>query len=108
MNHDIQRAKEQSLSLLESIKQHFFAIAKPATPAEIKAWEDGAKSSYLKAVKIRDHDVYFVDKDVIIPPLHGASSISIIVDTGVKVYGVDKFSHNRIYYIDGFRTDARV
>lgn len=108
MNHDIQRANEQSQSLLESIKHHFFSFAKPATPAEIKAWEDGAKASYLKDVKIREHSVYFVDRDVIIPPLHGASSISVIVETGVKVHGVDKSSHNIIYYMDGFRTDARV
>lgn len=108
MNHDIQRANEQSQSLLKSIKHHFFSVAKPATPAEIKAWEDGAEASYLKEVKLRDHDVYFVDKDVIIPPLHGASSISVIVAAGAKVYGIDKWSHNRIYYMDGFRTDARV
>ncbi len=108
MNHDIQRANEQSQSLLESIKHHFFSFAKPATPAEIKAWEDGAKESYLKEVKIRDHDVYFVDRDVVIPPLHGASSISLIVATGVKVYGIDKWSHNDIYYMDGFRSDAHV
>lgn len=108
MNHDIQRANEQSQSLLESIKLHFFSIAKPATPAEIKAWEDGAKASYLKEVKIRDHGVYYVDREVIVPPLHGAGSISIIVASGVKVYGIDKWSHNSIYYMDGFRTDARV
>lgn len=108
MNHDIQRATEQSQSLLESIKHHFFSIAKPATPAEIKVWEDGAKKSYLKEMKIREHNVYFVDKDIIIPPLHGASAISIIVAVGVRVYGIDEWSHNSIYYMDGFRTDARV
>jgi hypothetical protein len=108
MNHDIERAREQSQSLLESIKHHFFSIAKPATPAEIKAWEEGAKTSYLKEVKVRAHAVYYVDTDVIIPPLHGASSIAIIVANGVRVYGVDKWSHNEVYYMDGFRTDARV
>ncbi len=108
MNHDIQRANEQSQSLLESIKHHFFSIAKPATPAEIKAWEDGAKASYLKDVKIRDHSVYFVDRDAIVPPLYGASSISVVVASGAKVFGLDRRSHNSIYYMDGFRTDARV
>lgn len=107
-NHDVQRANERSQSLLESIKSHFFSIAKPATPAELKNWEDGAKESYLKDVKIKEHNVYFVDKDIIIPPLHGASAISIIVAKGVRVYGIDKWSHNSIYYMDGFRTDARV
>lgn len=108
MNHDIQRANEQSQALLESIKHHFFSIAKPATPAEIKAWEDGAKASYLKDVKIRENGVYIVDKDVIVPSLHGASAISIIVENGAKVFGADKWSHNSIYYMDGFRTDARI
>lgn len=108
MNHDIQRANEQSLSLLETIKHYFFSVAKPATPAEIKAWEDGAQGSYLKEVKIMRNDIYFIDKDVILPPLYGANSVSVIVAAGVKIYGVDKWSHNNIYYMDGFRTDARV
>lgn len=108
MNHDIQRANEQAQSHLESIKHHFFSIAKPATPAEIKAWEEGAKASYLKEVTIRDRSVYFVDRDVIVPPLHGASSISLIVANDVKVYGISKWSHNSIYYMDGFRSDAHV
>ncbi|MGP5372110.1 TIR domain-containing protein [Psychrobacter alimentarius] len=108
INHDVQRSKEQSQSLLESIKGHFFSIAKPATPAELKFWEDGAKESYLEDIKIQKHNVYFVDKDVIIPPLHGANSISIVVAKGVRIHGVDKWSHNNIYYMDGFRTDAHV
>lgn len=107
MNHDLQRAQEQSQSLLESIKSHFFSIAKPATPAEIKKWEDGAKESYLSNIKIGNREVYYVDKDVIIPPLFGAGSISIIVEKGVNVYGIDKWSHNTIYYLDGFRTSSR-
>lgn len=108
VNHDVQRTKEQSQSLLESIKSHFFSIAKPATPREVKFWEDRAKESYLKEIKVREHNVYFVDKDVIIPPLHGVDSISIIVAKGIRVYGVDKWSHNSIYYMDGFRTDAHI
>lgn len=108
LGHDVQRSQEQAQQLHESIKHYFFAVAKPATPAEIRAWEDGAKDSYLKDVSIREYNVYFVDRDVIVPPLHGASAISLIVAAGVKVYGVDKWSHNSIYYMDGFRTDARV
>ncbi|MFH6911274.1 TIR domain-containing protein [Acinetobacter sp. AM3-2] len=108
MKHDLQRATEQSQALLESIKSHFFSVAKPATPAEIKRWEDGAKESYLREIKIRANNVYYVDQDVIIPPLYGASSISVIVAERVKVYGIDKWSHNEIYYMDGFRSDARL
>jgi hypothetical protein len=108
INNDVQHASEKSQSLLESIKSHFFSIAKPATPAELKLWEDGAKDSYLKDVKIREYNVYIVDQDIIIPPLHGASAISVIVAKDVRVHGIDKWSHNSIYYMDGFRTDARV
>lgn len=38
MKHDLQRATEQTQSFLDSIKHHFFSVAKPATPAEIKLW----------------------------------------------------------------------
>lgn len=103
MNHEVQRANEQSQVFSESIKNYFFSIAKPATPAEIKAWEDGAKESYLKEMKISNRNIFFIDKDIIIPTLFGANSISIIVAEGVKVHGIDNWSHNRIYYMDGFR-----
>lgn len=108
LGHDVERAKEEAAQLLESIKSHFFSIAKPATQAEKLAWETGAKESYLKEVKIADHNVYFIDRDVVVPPLHGANAVSIIVANGVRVYGIDKWSHNSIYYMDGFRTDSRV
>jgi gas vesicle protein len=108
LGHDAQRANEQAQSHLEAIKNFFFSVAKPATPAEIKNWEDGDKESYLKEVKIRNNGVYFIDRDVVIPPLHGANSFSLIVAQGVRVYGIDKWSHNSIYYMDGYRTDARV
>jgi hypothetical protein len=106
IKHDIQSAREKNQALHESIKNHFFSIAKPATPLEIKAWEDGAQKAYLKEIKIGRSRVYFVDKDTILPPLHGANAISIIVADGVRIHGIDKWSHNSIYYMDGFRTDA--
>lgn len=55
-------------------------------------------------MKIRRHNVYFIDKDVIVPPLYGAGSLSLIVAKGVRVHGVDKSGHNSIYYMDGFRS----
>lgn len=106
LGHDVERSRSDTAKLLESIKNHFFSIAKPATPAEIRMWENGAKDAYLKEVKIPNRDVYFVDVDVIIPPLHGADSISVLVAKGVRVFGADKWSHNAIYYMDGFRADG--
>lgn len=85
LGHDAERARSDTAKLLDSIKNHFLSIAKPATPAEILAWENGAKDAYLKEVKIVDREVYFVDKDVIIPPLHGAASLSVLVAKGVRV-----------------------
>lgn len=108
LNNDIQRANEQTQLFFESIKNFFFSVAKHATPAEIKAWETGAKETYLKEVKIREHDVYYIDKDIIIPSFHGANALSIIIEKGIRVYGINKWSHNSIYYMDGFRTDTRV
>jgi methyl-accepting chemotaxis protein len=108
LSHDAERAREESSKLLDTIKNYFFSIAKPATEAEIIAWEKGAKDNYLKEIKIQRGNTYFIDKDTIIPPLHGASSISIIIKNGVRIYGIDKWSHNSIYYMDGFRTDKHV
>ena len=108
LGNDLERTKEETSQLLESIKSHFFSVAKPATPAEILAWESGAKDSYLKDIKIGSHDVYFIDQEVVVPPMFGASSISVIVAKGVKVHGISKWSHNSLYYMDGFRTDAHV
>lgn len=107
-NHDLQRAREESATLISSIINYFNAVAKPATEAEIIAWEEGAKKSYLKDVKITRHNIFYVDKEIVIPPLSGASSISVIVAEDVRVHGANTRSHNSIYYMDGFRTDARV
>lgn len=107
LGHDIERAKEEYGQLIEAVKSLFFSVAKPATPAEIKAWEDGAKNSYLKEIKLRPMKVYYVDRDVVIPPLFGSHSISILVEEGARIHGVGNGSHNEIYYMDGFRTDGR-
>lgn len=107
LNHDVQRAKDEANKLISAVQGYFNSIAKPATEAEIVAWEQGAKESYLKDVKIRRFNVFYLDKDAVIPPLFGASSISIIVAEGVTVHVVDGNSHNSIYYMDGFRTNSR-
>ncbi len=75
-NHEVQRAKEESATLLGSIKSYFNAVAKPATEAEIVAWEKGAEKSFLKEIKIRRHGAFYIDKEIVVPPLFGAGSIS--------------------------------
>ena len=105
LRHEAEYAKEENTILRESINSYLFSVAKPATEVEIVAWENGAKESYLKTIKINRNNVYFVDKDIVVPPLTGASSISLIIAKGVRVFGTNKRSHNSIYYMDGFRTD---
>lgn len=106
LRHEVQREKEGYGSLLSCINGHFHSVAKPATESEICAWEEGAKSSYPKPPKIARHKVYYVDQDVILPPLMGANALTIIVANGVRVFGMEQWSHNRIYFMDGFRYDA--
>jgi hypothetical protein len=100
---DAQRSEEEKDKLLHALAAHFYTIAKPATEAEISAWEEGAKATYPKKPKIGRGKVYFVDRDVILPPLYGSLSISVIVAAGVKVHGLDQWSHNSVYFMDGFR-----
>lgn len=105
LRHEVQREKERYGGLLSCINGQFYSIAKPATESEICAWEEGAKSSYPKTPKISRHKVYYVDHDVILPPLMGANSLTVIVANGVKVFGMEQWSHNCVYFMDGFRYD---
>ncbi|MGF6922918.1 TIR domain-containing protein [Paraburkholderia sp. 40] len=100
---DLQRSVEQQARMQEGIATHFFSIAKPATEKEIANWEEGAKGSYSDVPKLSQRNTFFVDRDVIVPALYGAHSISVIVADGVKVFGLGEWSHNSIYFMDGFR-----
>lgn len=100
---DIQRSVEQQVRLLGAMTSQFYALAKPATETEILAWEEGAKDSYSTPPKIRGSKIYYVDRPLVIPPLYGAQSISVIVAPHVTVFGLDQSSHNAVYFMDGFR-----
>lgn len=100
---DLQRASEQAASMQATITSHFFSIAKPATATEIACWEEGARGSYPDEPKIRDHRTFFVDRDVLLPPLYGAQSLAVIVGPGVRVFGLEQRGHSSVYLMDGFR-----
>lgn len=100
---DLQRAAEQVAAMHSAITTQFLAVAKPATENEISRWEEGAKGSYSNVPKIGTRNTFFVDRDVILPSLHGSNSVSVIVAPGVKVFGLDQWSHNAVYFMDGFR-----
>jgi len=76
LNQDLELTREELTDLLSSVTSFFFTVAKPATELEISKWEEGARSNYSTPPKISRRNVYFVDKDVVIPPLFGSSSIS--------------------------------
>jgi hypothetical protein len=103
MNHELESAKEDASKLLSTLNSYFHSVAKPATESEILKWEEGAKSSYPNEPKISRHNTFFIDKNIVIPPLYGVGSVSIIVAEGVVVHGLDKRSHNSVYFMDGFR-----
>lgn len=103
MSHELERAKEDTAKLLSIVNSYFHTVAKPATETEILKWEEGAKSSYPNQPKIQRHNTFYIDKDIIIPPLYGAGSVSIIVAEGVVVHGLDRRSHNSVYFMEGFR-----
>ena len=100
---DLERAVQDQAKLLTVVTSHFHSVAKPATDKEIAAWEDGAQSNYATPPKIHRHMVYFVERDVVLPPLYGAGALSVIVAPGVNVLGMDQWSHNSVYFMDGFR-----
>jgi hypothetical protein len=100
---DLQRAVEQVAAMQSAITTYFMAVAKPATEKEIANWEEGAKQSYNNVPEIGARNTFFVDRDVIIPSLHGANSISVIVASGARVFGLEQSSHNAVYFMDGFR-----
>jgi hypothetical protein len=108
MNFDMQRLTESANIANDIIKRMFFSMVKPATPLEIKQWEDGAKATQLREIVIPRHKVFVIDKDVAIPPLFGADSISLIVKEGVTIYGLDRCGHSSVYFMDGFRVNREI
>lgn len=104
---DLQRANEQVAAMHSAIVTHFMAVAKPATEKEIKRWEEGAKGSYTQVPHVGARSTFYVDQDVIVPSLYGASSISVLVAPGVRVFGLEQWSHNAVYFMDGFRMLGR-
>ena len=104
---DFQQVSEKHLALQNAVTNHFHAVAKPATESEIRAWIDGARPNYSEPFRLDMHNAFYVDRDVAIPPMHGASSLSVVVAPGTRVFGLDQWSHNTVYFMDGYRKHGR-
>ena len=101
-NFEFERLKRESGILNSTVRSAFFSTIKPATDHEIERWMRGAQSNSGFTGRISKHNIYYTDKDVVVPPLYGADSIALIVESGTKVY-ISGSGHNDIYYMDGFR-----
>lgn len=91
---ELQQVVEKHAALQNAVLNHFHAVAKPATEAEVNAWTEGAKGNYSGPSRLDMRNSFFVDRDVVIPPMYGASSVSVLVAAGVRVFGLDQWSHN--------------
>jgi hypothetical protein len=94
---------EEQISTLETlVNSHFFTLAKPATPAEIRRWEDGSKANGHTR-RVNERRVYYIDSPCIVPVGFGSEAIAVIVGEKVTVFGLERYSHNSIYFMDGYR-----
>jgi len=97
---------ERKLQLTEySILELFKKKTKPATDQEIDKWLEGAKNKYENLNTIRHNDIRYADQDFILPTLHGAKSITVIVEKGINVIRGD-IGHSTLLFMDGFRKEG--
>lgn len=102
MNHELKRVEEDKIKLEGTLLEYFNSVVRPATEREIMEWVEGAKQNYDDP-SVLSHNVFYTNKDVIIPTLYGASSINLIVAPGARVFGIQNKGHNKVYFMDGFR-----
>lgn len=102
MTHELKRVEEQKNTIESTVSEYFNSIVRPATDREIKEWVEGAKQNYENPT-ISGHNVFYTDSDVMLPPLYGSNSISLIVSSKARVFGMQNKGHNQIYFMNGFR-----
>lgn len=102
LNTELKLEQDQKNKLEITVMRYLNSVARPATEREKNAWIEGAKNNYDDPM-ISNSQIFYTDKDVIIPPLYGAKSIGLIVKKGVKVMGQENLGHSTIYFMDGFR-----
>lgn len=102
MTHELKRAEESKSKLESTLLEYFNSVVRPATDREITEWVEGAKQNYDDS-SISNHNVFYTDKDVIIPPLYGASLVNLIVAPETRVFGMQNKGHSKVYFMDGFR-----
>ena len=106
LKHEVTDLRKKMEEYETLIYAQFMEKTKPATQLEINAWIEGAKTNYDNAHIHMMNNVRYADQDIILPLLYGASSVSVIVEKGVKVYKKRDGGHSQVMYMDGFRKDG--
>jgi hypothetical protein len=90
-----------------AVTRMFADKMKPATPAEVQQWVDGAKQNYPNPDELFSrHQVCIASGDFVLPQLTGSNALTIIIPKGVRVYKAGSWGHSRLLYMDEFRIDG--
>lgn len=108
LQHEVSDLSQKFQGAISAIVSLFMDKTKPATQAEIQRWIDGARESYPGSENLVHvgRNVRYADQDFILPPLYGASSATVIVEKGVRVYRLGETGHTSLLYMDGFRKEG--
>jgi hypothetical protein len=106
IKHEVNDLRKKIGEYENLIYSQFMEKTKPATQAEINEWVEGAKNNYDNVTAKRMDNTRYAEQDFILPSLFGASSVSVIVEKGVKVYRTQNGGHSDVMYMDGFRKDG--
>lgn len=77
-----------------------------AKPKDYRAWLEGWVEAGGEISHYYDYslpsDFYVATSDLKLPPLYGASSISVIVPPGITITFEEGLGHSNLYFMDGF------
>ncbi len=108
IQHEVTDLSRKLASCNVAIENLFTIHAKPATLAEILRWKEGAAFNYsnINTVLGSSRTIYYMEKDFILPPFYGNSSVTVLIKEGVNVFKVGDSGHNTILYFEGFRWEG--
>ncbi len=108
LQHEVTDLTEKLHKATNAIFTAFMDKTKAATQSEISEWVEGAKTN-CPDIEQRIHvgrNARYADQDFILPSLYGASSVTVIIAKGVRVYRTDGHGHSTLLYMDGFRKEG--
>ena len=90
----------------EFMRIKVFPCLRTARALDYNKWLQGFIKAEGSPTHVYDYPLpsyfYVATGDVSLPALHGASSVSVIVPTGITVKTPDGLGHGNLYIMDGF------